>query len=112
MIAAIGLSGCTIKVEPLKPSKPVRKHKTSKHVTKKRAKLTKAIPTSARNDATFDLDWLDRYRQMESERGNYTIPKDADIRTDEHGRVYAPREVINHYHDMLMAPPPMASPTP
>lgn len=48
--------------------------------------------------------WLDTYRQLESEHGDYTIPDDHNIHVSSDGRIKVPTTVIRHFNDLSKAP--------
>ena len=61
--------------------------------------------------ASVSPQWLDTYRQLEAEHGDYTIPDDHKIQVSSDGKIKVPTTVIRHFNDLSKAPT-QAPPTP
>lgn len=103
-IACCFLSGCTMTLT-IAPTQPP---KSTPH---------RAVHASKKNKSQFELvdaDWIEHYKQLEVERGHFTIPQDGQI-TATDGKFRVPLAVREHYQDMIKAkdtPSPNPTPTP
>jgi hypothetical protein len=57
-----------------------------------------------RGMATVSPEWLDTYRSLESEHGDYTIPDDHRIQVSPTGQIKVPTTVVKHFNDLSKAP--------
>lgn len=54
--------------------------------------------------ASVSPQWLDTYRSLEAEHGDYTIPDDHKIQVSSDGKIRVPTTVIRHFNDLSKAP--------
>src|SRR5581483_4709413 len=92
VIAAI-VSGCTVKIEPLK-TKPAKTYHRSHPASSKPSSPPETIVTAT---------WMKDYYEQEKKHGNLRIESDEKIKPV--GEKFSvPREVVHHYHDMIKVP--------
>jgi hypothetical protein len=89
------LSGCTVTIKPL-PKTP--SHRTVIYSNRSFSHKSEA------KSSLVDSAWIDKYKEMEKEHGDYTIPDDANIESV-NGKFRVTQSVKNHYQDMLRSKP-------
>lgn len=68
--------------------------------------------TTTQGSAYVSPQWLDTYRQLEAEHGDYTIPDDHNIHVSQDGKIKVPTTVIRHFNDLSKAPTQAEPPPP
>lgn len=106
LVVLIGLTACEIhplgtqaKLQALQRAQRHGKHRVVHH--------HKAV--SSQPSAYVSPQWLDTYRSLEAEHGDYTIPDDHKIQVSQDGKIRVPTTVIRHFNDLSKAP---TQPTP
>lgn len=94
------LVSCAVTITPVSP----KRTRARKHFVPASSSPT-AKPKS---DQLVDAEWIVTYKQMETERGNFTIRQDEQI-SGSGDKFHVPQSVLDHYQDMLRAKP---SPSP
>jgi hypothetical protein len=106
LLCVLGLTACTIKIEPLAKPKPVVVHRHGKkhHTAHRRA--------AAEGAAYVTPQWLNEYHSLEADHGGYVIPDDSRIQVQNDGKIKVPHTVVKHFNDLSRAPVRPAEPKP
>jgi hypothetical protein len=104
ILSLLAVSGCTttVTVEPLKAPTPSKRSNRSR--PRHAVTYSNKLPVTEPKSSLVDSRWIDNYKQMEKEHGYYTVPDDANIKS-EGGKFRVSKLVKEHYQDMLLSKP-------
>ena len=103
LLAALGLSLAACEIHPLGTDAKLKRLQAAAYRSRGHHAKHRAHHATG-GSAYVSPEWLDTYRALEAEHGDYTIPDDHRINVSPDGKIKVPTTVIRHFNDLSKAP--------
>lgn len=104
LLSALGLGLAACEIHPLGTEAKLRRLQAASYRASRHKKHTAHHAATGGAGAYVSPQWLETYRALEAEHGDYTIPDDHRIQVRSDGKIRVPTTVIRHFDDLSKAP--------